>query len=105
MATLGAHSVGHAGLTAIRTKGSLGCAQRIVRAALVATSLGMSSFWIWHNYSVNLSICVLKTLECSPTRIDVLGRAITVAGVQVDAAFRADSLAVFPAQRSRRRGQ
>jgi hypothetical protein len=52
MAALGANSVGHAGLTAIRAQRSLGCAQGIVRATFVATSFRMSSFWIWHNYSV-----------------------------------------------------
>src|SRR5215211_2679652 len=105
MAALGAYTVGHAGLTAVRAKGGLGAAQRIVRAAFVSTSFGMPSLRIWHNDSVILSICVLYVLECSPTRIDILGHAITAAGVQVDSAFRTHSLAVFPAKRSRRHRQ
>jgi hypothetical protein len=52
MAAFRANTVGHAGFTAIRAQCGLGDAQCIVRAALVATSLGMSSFRIWHNYSV-----------------------------------------------------
>jgi hypothetical protein len=47
-----ANAVWHAGLTTIRAKRSLGDAQRIMRASFVATSFGVSSFWIWHNYSV-----------------------------------------------------
>ena len=53
MAAFGAYTVGHAGLTAIRTQRGLGDAQRIVRAAFVSTSFRMSSLWIWHNDSVN----------------------------------------------------
>ncbi len=52
MAAFGANSVGQAGLTAIRTQGSLRYAQRIVRAPFVSTSFRMSSLRIWHNYSV-----------------------------------------------------
>jgi hypothetical protein len=51
-AAFGANAVGHAGLTAIRAKCSLGDAQSIVRAAFAGTSFGVSSCWIWHNYSV-----------------------------------------------------
>jgi hypothetical protein len=51
-AAFGANAVRHAGLTAIRAKCGLGDAQGIVRASFVATSFGVSSFWIWHNYSV-----------------------------------------------------
>jgi hypothetical protein len=47
-----ANAVWHAGLTTIRAKGSLGDAQSIVRASFGGTSFGVSSFWIWHNYSV-----------------------------------------------------
>jgi hypothetical protein len=47
-----ANAVGQAGLTAIRAQRGLGSAQSIVRASFVATSFGMSSFWIWHNYSI-----------------------------------------------------
>ena len=50
-AAFGANTVWHAGLTAIRAQCSLGGAQSIVRAAFVATSFGVSSFRIWHNYS------------------------------------------------------
>ena len=53
MAAFGAYTVGHAGLTAVRTKRGLRDSQRIVRAALVSTSFGMSSLWIWHNDSVS----------------------------------------------------
>jgi hypothetical protein len=53
MAAFRANTVGHAGLTAIRAQCGLGDAQGIMRAALVSTSLGMSSFRIWHNYSVD----------------------------------------------------
>ena len=52
VAAFGANTVGHAGLTAIRTQGGLRDSQRIMRAALVSTSFRMSSLRIWHNYSV-----------------------------------------------------
>jgi len=51
-AAFGANAVWHAGLTAIRAQCGLGGAQSVVRAAFVATSLGVSSFRIWHNYSI-----------------------------------------------------
>jgi len=51
-AAFGANAVWHAGLTAIRAQCGLGGAQSIVRASLVSTSFGVSSFWIWHNYSI-----------------------------------------------------
>jgi hypothetical protein len=51
-AAFGANAVWHAGLTAIRAQCGLGGAQSIVRAAFVATSFGVSSFRIWHNYSI-----------------------------------------------------
>jgi len=50
-AAFGANAVWHAGLTAIWAQCSLGGAQSIMRAAFVATSFGVSSFRIWHNYS------------------------------------------------------
>jgi hypothetical protein len=53
-AAFGANAVWHAGLTAIRAQCGLGGAQRIVRASFVATSFGVSSFRIWHNYSIKL---------------------------------------------------
>jgi hypothetical protein len=53
-AAFGANAVWHAGLTAIRAQRGLGGAQSIVRASFVATSFGVSSFRIWHNYSVKL---------------------------------------------------
>jgi hypothetical protein len=52
VAAFGANAVWHAGLTTIGTQCRLGDAQSIVRAPFVATSFGMSSFGIWHNYSV-----------------------------------------------------
>jgi len=51
-AAFGANAVWHAGLTTIGTQCRLGNAQSVVRAPFVATSFGMSSFRIWHNYSV-----------------------------------------------------
>jgi hypothetical protein len=51
-AAFGANAVWHAGLTAIRAQCGLGGAQGIVRASFVATSFGVSSFRIWHNYSI-----------------------------------------------------
>lgn len=53
-AAFGANAVWHAGLTAIRAQCGLGDAQSIVRASFVATSFGVSSFRIWHNYSIKL---------------------------------------------------
>ena len=52
MAAFGANAVWHAGLTTIRAQGSLGDTQGIVRATFVATSFRVSSFRIWHNYSI-----------------------------------------------------
>jgi hypothetical protein len=52
VAAFGANAVWHAGLTTIGTQCRLGNTQSIVRAPFVATSFGMSSFRIWHNYSV-----------------------------------------------------
>jgi hypothetical protein len=52
MAAFGANAVWHAGLTTIRAQVSLGGAQGIVRATFVSTSFGMSSFRIWHDYSI-----------------------------------------------------
>jgi hypothetical protein len=49
----GANAVWHAGLTTIRTQGRLGDTQGIVRAPFVAPSFRVSSFRIWHNYSVS----------------------------------------------------
>jgi hypothetical protein len=54
MAAFGTDTMGHAGLTAVWAKGGLRHTQRIVRAPFVATSLGMSPFRIWHNYSCKI---------------------------------------------------
>ena len=52
MAAFGANAVWQAGLTTVRAQTGLGGAQGIVRATFVSTSFGMSSLWIWHNYSI-----------------------------------------------------
>ena len=115
-AAFGANAVWHAGLTAIRAQCSLGDAQGIVRASFVATSFGVSSFRIWHNYSIKLrhkeaqkaqdlfstfcAFCALwlgQILKSRPTRIDIVRNAIAVARVLVSAAFRANAFAVLAA--------
>jgi hypothetical protein len=55
VATLRTDAVLQTRFLTIRTEGGLRREQRIVRAAFSAASLGMSSFWIWHNYSVRKS--------------------------------------------------
>src|SRR5687767_9776029 len=104
MAALGAYAVGHAGLTAIRTKRGLRRAQRIMRAALVSTCFRMSSLWIWHNYSV-FGLSVLETLKRGPARIDFVVGAVALPGIQICSALRAHSFAILAAKRARRHGQ
>jgi hypothetical protein len=62
-AAFGANAVGHAGLTTIRAKRRLGDTQSIVRAPFAGTSFGVSSFWIWHNYSVLLRFIILPIVN------------------------------------------
>jgi hypothetical protein len=54
-AAFGANAVWHAGLTAIRAQCGLGGAQSIVRASFGGASFRVSSFRIWHNYSIKFT--------------------------------------------------
>src|SRR5205814_4845427 len=60
VSALGAHAMLHPRLLTVGTGHGLRYAQRIVRATFTAAGFGMTTFWVWHNYSDSISTFLIS---------------------------------------------